>query len=138
MNFLFCIEKYKMYTLFFDGCSKGNPGRGGAGAVLYKDDIELESYSLYLGNKVTNNFAEYSGLILGLENVNRLQINSLHVKGDSLLVIRQMKGEYKVNATLKPLYQRAKELTCKEITFTHVFRAENKRADQLSNDAISM
>jgi ribonuclease HI len=125
-----------MYTLFFDGCSKGNPGRGGAGAVLYENDIELESYSLYVGDRVTNNFAEYSGLILGLENANRLGIKTLHIKGDSLLVIRQMNGEYKVNSTLKEIYLKAKSLTHDTFTFSHVYRTENKRADQLSNEAL--
>jgi ribonuclease HI len=54
------------YKLFFDGCSKGNPGLAGAGAVIYNNDQEIWSDSFFVGDKITNNYAEYSGLILGL------------------------------------------------------------------------
>ena len=86
------------YTLFFDGCSKGNPGKSGAGAVLYKNDIELWSQAYFVGEKQTNNYAEYMGLIIGLEEAVKKNLSSLTVKGDSLLVIKQMSGSYKVNS----------------------------------------
>ena len=128
-----------MHTLFFDGCSKGNPGKGGAGAVLYHEDREIELCKSYVGDSVTNNMAEYTALIIGLEKSIELGIPDLVVKGDSLLVIRQMKGEYKVNSpSLLLLYKKAKELASsfRSITFCHVYREENKRADQLSNEAL--
>ena len=127
------------YTLFFDGCSKGNPGKSGAGAVLYKNDIEIWSQAYFVGEKQTNNYAEYMGLIIGLEEAVKQNIACLAIKGDSLLVIKQMSGSYKVNSpNIIGLYKRARALSCaiKTVEFTHVYRANNKRADALSNDGI--
>jgi len=129
------------YKLFFDGCSKGNPGIAGAGAVIYNHfNKEIWSKSSFVGKKETNNVAEYSGLILGLEEVVEMggSIRNLIIKGDSKLVIEQMKGNYKVNSpNLLQLYKKAKELLLKgnfeSIDFIHVYRNENKRADELSN-----
>ena len=64
------VSKYKIqgkYILYFDGCCKGNPGPGGAGAVLYKNNIEIWSDSKFVGENVTNNIAEYTGMLIGLE-----------------------------------------------------------------------
>jgi ribonuclease HI len=136
---------YDEYTLFFDGCSKGNPGKAGAGAVLYRTDqrqaglIEIWSASEFVGANQTNNYAEYMGLILGLAEAVRKCLPNLLVKGDSLLVIKQMQGEYQVNAPhLLPLYQRACVLikNIGKVEFQHVYRTENKRADALSNAAL--
>ena len=126
-----------MFTLYFDGSSLGNPGKGGAGAVLYEDDKEIWTMSLYLGENVTNNVAEYKGLLLGIEECVKRDIKKLSVKGDSLLVINQMKGVYKVKAPhLKELYNNTKEFekNFDEITFTHVYRSENTRADYFSTN----
>ena len=125
--------------MFFDGCSKGNPGNAGAGAVIYQNDTELYSVSLFVGNKETNNVAEYNGLIIGLELATFNGIKELSVKGDSLLVIKQMKGEYKVkNKNLKILFERAQQLSLQfdKITFEHIYRENNQRADELSNIAL--
>jgi len=127
------------YTLFFDGCSKGNPGLAGAGAVIYKDDIEFWTSSIFVGKKETNNVAEYSGLIHGLKEAVRQNIKNIIVKGDSLLVIKQMKGEYQVkSANMVQLFTHAKKLTQQfdTITFEHVYRNDNKRADELSNEGL--
>jgi len=127
------------YTLFFDGCSKGNPGKSGAGAVLYKNTQEHWSKAQFVGEKQTNNYAEYMGLIIGLEEAVRQQVDTLAVKGDSLLVIKQMQGAYQVKSpSLLPLYNRARALVkqIKSVTFAHVYRADNKRADALSNEAL--
>jgi ribonuclease HI len=127
------------YTLFFDGCSKGNPGKAGAGAVIYRNQIEIYSQSSFVGEKTTNNVAEYSGLIMGLEKAVGLNINRLHVKGDSMLVIRQLRGEFKVNSpSITPLFQRAKQLEKQigQVTYEHVYREYNKRADQLANEGL--
>ena len=125
--------------LFFDGCSKGNPGKAGAGSVIYQNGIELYSKTLFVGNNETNNVSEYNGLIIGLELAIFNGIKELSVKGDSLLVIKQMKGEYKVkNKNLKILFERAKQLSLQfdKITFEHIYRENNQRADELSNIAL--
>jgi len=128
-----------LYTLYFDGCSKGNPGKAGAGYAIYKNDEEVMSKSIYVGDKETNNKAEYTGLLEGLRYAIENNINCLHVKGDSNLAIKQMKGEYKVKSeNILALYQEAKQL-CEHfshITFEHVYRKDNKRADQLANLAL--
>lgn len=127
------------YTLYFDGCSKGNPGKSGAGAVIYKDNDELWANSLFVGNNNTNNESEYSGLIFGLEKAKELNIENLDVKGDSMIVIKQMLGDYKVKSEkLLKLHKKAKNIALSFITisYQHVYRDFNKRADQLSNDGL--
>lgn len=127
------------FVMNFDGCSKGNPGIAGAGAVIYNNEIEILSNTFFVGEKATNNHAEYAGLILGLQMAYELNIKSLLVKGDSLLVINHMNGTYKCSSVnLIELYSRAKELESKfdNICYQHVLRNFNKRADALSNDAI--
>ena len=129
------------YILYFDGCSKGNPGLGGAGAVLYKDGEEVWGSSKLVGEKVTNNVAEYCGLIMGLQEVFVREIKNILVRGDSQLVIKQMKGEYKVkSSSLVEYYQQAKllEKYFDKIVFEHVYRDKNKRADELSNMALDL
>ena len=123
------------YILKFDGCSKGNPGQAGIGAVIYKNNNEIWSNSKYIGIK-TNNVAEYSALIFGLNSAVKLKINKLVILGDSQLVINQINGIYKVkNETLIPLYEMVIQLKryFSHITFTHIYRTENKRADELAN-----
>ena len=127
------------YTMHFDGCSKGNPGVAGAGAVIYKNDIEIWSNSKYVGDKETNNVAEYTGILIGMNAALDQNIKNIHVKGDSQLVIKQMRGEYKVkSANLLQLFNQAKrlELNFEKITYEHVYRSDNKRADVLSNDGL--
>jgi ribonuclease HI len=127
------------YTLNFDGCSKGNPGLAGAGAVIYHDDKEYWSDALFVGEMCTNNQAEYAGLILGLQQAKILGIKHLKILGDSLLVINQMKRVYNCKSiNLLHLYEKAKELETyfDKIEYEHVFRNKNKRADQLSNIAL--
>lgn len=127
------------FILFFDGCSKGNPGEAGAGAVLYSDNQELWSDSIFVGNKETNNKAEYSGLILGMREAIKRNIKDIIIKGDSQLVIRHMLGRYKVKSdNLIPLYKEAKELEKQfnRVKYIHVYRTENKKADELSNEGL--
>lgn len=126
------------YVLFFDGCSKSNPGPAGVGAVLYKNGQEIRAQSNFIGLQ-TNNVAEYMALIKGLDMVMKLNIKSLHVKGDSLLVINQMKGDWAVkHPNMIPLYEEAKHLekSFDKITYEHVKRNNNNRADKLANDSI--
>lgn len=129
------VTDLSKYTLNFDGCSKSNPGHAGIGAVIYKNGQEIWHCSKYIGKK-TNNQSEYSSLILGLQGAINLGINELQVFGDSLLVIKQINGIYKVkNEGLIELYETANKLKqCfNHITFEHVYRTENKRADELAN-----
>ena len=99
------------YRMNFDGCSKGNPGLSGAGAVIYNEGNEIWSGSQFVGTKSTNNCAEYSGLILGLQQAIQLNIKNLLVQGDSQLVIYQMQGKYQCKSdALVELYTTAKHL----------------------------
>lgn len=125
------------FKLNFDGASKGNPGLSGAGMVIYKNEEEIWSSHKFIGCK-TNNQAEYSALIFGLEGALKLGIKNLSVLGDSLLVINQVNGLYKVKSDfLLPLHKEVLSLKSKFdfIEFNHVYRDNNKRADQLSNMA---
>lgn len=126
------------YTMNFDGCSKGNPGFAGIGAVIYKEGDEVWASCKFIGLK-TNNYSEYSALIFGLKAALSMRIESLCVLGDSLLVINQINGIYKVKSNeLMQLYEEAMQLKnqFKFIEFNHVYREKNKRADELSNIAL--
>ena len=130
---------FQEYVLNFDGCCKGNPGPGGAGAVIYHNGHEIWSGCSFLGKNVTNNMSEYSGLIIGMREASRLDIQNLVVKGDSQLVIRQMMGQYNVNSdNLINLHNEAKALEkyFDAIIYKHVYRKDNARADKLSNDGL--
>ncbi len=87
------------YVLYFDGCSKGNPGIAGAGTVIYKNEEEIYTETTFVGDYETNNVAEYTGLIIGLGYAVNNKIQKLLVRGDSNLVIKQMNGEYQVKST---------------------------------------
>lgn len=128
------------YIMNFDGCSKGNPGHAGGGAVIYKDNQEIWSEHKYLGNYKTNNQAEYGSLLIGLYQARSLSIKSLLVLGDSEIVINQMMQKYRVKSpNLIPLHKEASEITkyFDNILFMHVYREQNTRADELSNLGIS-
>ena len=111
------------YLLKFDGCSKGNPGLAGAGAVIYQYDKEIWYDTFFVGEKATNNHAEYAGLILGLQQAKVMEIKNLRVEGDSLLVINHMKGIYKCKSiNLLELYDKVKELerSFEKIEYVHI------------------
>ena len=127
------------YILNFDGCSKGNPGLSGAGAVIYNNNIEVWGGYSFVDTSATNNQAEYTGLIIGLKYAVDNQIQDLLVQGDSQLVINQMTGKYKCNADkLVGLYKTAKALEkqIKTVQYAHVLRRFNSRSDELSNMAV--
>jgi ribonuclease HI len=128
------------YTLFFDGCSKGNPGLSGIGAVIYKNNVEHWASSRFIGEG-TNNESEYKALIMGLEEAKERNISELTVYGDSQLVINQVNGLFQVKAkNLFKFYENVMILkkSFKVILFIHVPREENQRADELSNLALSI
>jgi len=122
-----------------DGGARGNPGPAAAAYVLMDGDgAEVEARGEYLGS-VTNNVAEYSGLLAGLDAAGRLGVRSLKVFMDSELVVRQMTGEYRVkNAGLKPLYEQARTRVARftSVAFVAVPREDNARADALVNDTL--
>jgi ribonuclease HI len=130
--------------LRFDGGSRGNPGRAGCGFVILTsktNDTPICYDYKYLGNEETNNYAEYNGLIMGLEDVIKHNIKNIIIEGDSLLVINQLLGKWKVKSeNLKPLYEKASTLL-KEFdnyTLKHIPRSQNKKADKLANNAMDM
>ena len=125
-----------MITANVDGGARGNPGSAGYGAVI-KDETGQVLAELYEGIGIsTNNVAEYRGLIAALEWALAHGQRQLHVKSDSLLIVEQMLGNYKVkHEGLKPLYLKATRLAAEigGVTFEHVRRELNKEADRLSN-----
>lgn len=128
-----------IYEMYFDGCSKGNPGLSGAGSVIYKNGDEIWANSYFVSDDSTNNVAEYFGLIRGLKRAIKMKIKNIIVKGDSQLIIKQMTGQYQVRSeSMIELYNIAKELEMQfeTISYLHVYRKYNKRADQLSNEGI--
>ena len=122
-----------------DGGARGNPGPAGYGVVI-KDEAgrKVAALSEYLGHQ-TNNFAEYQGLIAALEYANQHGPKALKVISDSELLVRQIKGIYKVkNSVLQDLHGRAKELIAQMEWFSigHAFREQNQEADRLANEAM--
>jgi ribonuclease HI len=122
-----------------DGGARGNPGPAGYGVVI-KDESgkKVAALSEYLGHQ-TNNFAEYQGLIAALEYALKHGPKALKLISDSELLVRQIKGIYKVkNATLQDLHGRAKELIAQLDWFSigHALREHNQEADRLANEAM--
>ena len=122
-----------------DGGSRGNPGPAAFGYVLESDDGHvLDARGEAIGT-ATNNVAEYRGLIAGLESAVQRGVDELEVVSDSELLVKQMRGEYKVrNETLRTLQSEAAELAAglKRVTYTAVRRAHNELADRLVNEAL--
>ncbi|MBV9233337.1 MAG: ribonuclease HI family protein [Candidatus Eremiobacteraeota bacterium] len=123
-------------TLFADGGSRGNPGPAASAAILFGPDEEtIEEIGAYLGI-ATNNVAEWTALVLGLEAAVRRGIRRLKVRLDSELVVKQLRNEYRVkHAGLQPLYRRAAALlrNFDEVDVRHVARRANAAADRLVN-----
>jgi len=121
-----------------DGGSRGNPGPAGYGVRIEQEDgssVELKD-SIGIA---TNNVAEYRGLIAALEWAVANGIARLHVRADSDLLVKQMRGEYRVKSPgLQPLFEQARALarTIGHVTFEHVRRELNEDADRLANEAM--
>jgi len=122
-----------------DGGARGNPGPAGYGVVIQdQSGHKIAHLSEYLGHQ-TNNFAEYQGLIAALEYALQHGPKALKVISDSELLVRQIKGIYKVkNATLQDLHGRARELIAQLDWFSigHALREHNREADRLANEAM--
>jgi ribonuclease HI len=125
-----------MITAYFDGGARSNPGPAGYGVYIVDDaGTVVAELSGSLGI-ATNNVAEYNGLLAALQWAIDNTLTALTVKGDSLLIIEQMRGNYKVkNEGLKPLHMKARMLVMQigNVKFEHVPREHNKDADRLSN-----
>jgi ribonuclease HI len=129
----------KKYKLFSDGACRGNPGVGGAGAVItdVRENVIWEGKE-YLGH-CTNNIAEYRALILGLKGALTNGYKSLEVYLDSELLAKQINGSYRVkNENLQVLMKEVRSLltSFEFIQVQHVLRSHNSHADKLANLAI--
>ncbi len=126
-------------NLYTDGACRGNPGQGGAGAVLLDEEGNvLAAVKNYLG-LCTNNIAEYRALILGLEEALKIKCRRLHIYLDSELLTNQINGSYKVkNENLKALMRDVRKLLSYFDSYTveHIDRSQNHLADRLANEAI--
>ncbi len=124
------------FRAFIDGAARGNPGPAGAGVyVSAEGDQPAEEHFEALGH-ATNNVAEYSALLLALRCAEKRAASEVSIASDSLLLVQQMLGRYKVKAPhLKPLfaeaYERAKSF--RRFAIAHVPREDNKKADRLAN-----
>lgn len=129
-------DQVKVYA---DGGSRGNPGPSASGfVILTMDDVVLVEQGVYLGI-TTNNQAEYTALKLALEECRKLGVHEVFVHMDSLLVVNQMKGIFKIrNRELWPIHQAIKDLVknFEHVDFVHVPRELNKLADTAVNRAM--
>jgi len=127
------------FTTYVDGGARGNPGPAGWGALIQSPDGETIAELFGALPHATNNVAEYNGLLAALSWCAEHGATAVHVRSDSLLLVQQMRGVYKVkNEGLKPLYGQARLLAHKigRVTFEHVRRELNKEADRLANLAM--
>jgi len=125
--------------LFTDGGSRGNPGPAAYGFVLESEDGHVLAAVGEAIGVATNNVAEYRGLIAGLERAAETGVAELEVVSDSELLVKQMRGEYKVkNEKLRGLVAEAHDLAdrLEKITYTAVRREHNELADRLVNEAL--
>jgi probable phosphoglycerate mutase len=132
------------FTLYADGGSRGNPGPAGSGAIVRDENAAVVlTVSEFLG-VTTNNVAEYTAVLRALEGLATTLGSSaaeadILVRMDSMLVVRQMKGEWKIkHPNMKPLATSVAEAArrFKSVSYEHVYRENNKDADQLANEAM--
>ena len=126
-------------VVYIDGGSRGNPGDAAFGVYACDDDSKpVAAFGRFLGT-MTNNEAEYSGLLAALAWAHEEDVQELHVFSDSQLMVRQMNGQYRVkSANLKPLFEDAKRraATLPRFVIEHVRREGNVEADRLANLAM--
>ena len=124
--------------VYIDGASKGNPGPSGIGVVICRDKETIKNISSYIG-VATNNIAEYTALIYGLQEALILKAEVIKIKTDSQLLARQLNKVYKVkHPNIAGLYNQALNLLAafKEVSIENIPRAENTGADKLATQAI--
>lgn len=128
----------KELDIYIDGASKGNPGPSGIGVVICQSGETIKNFSSFIGN-TTNNVAEYTALIYGLEEALMLKAESVKINTDSQLLYRQLKKLYKVKSPkIIGLYNQAERLFShfKQATLKNIPREENKGADKLATKAV--
>jgi ribonuclease HI len=133
-------KDFPEFFIHSDGASRGNPGEAGAGAVISDSrGRTVKELKIYLG-MASNNVAEYQAATLALERAFELGAKSVTLSLDSELVVRQLRGEYRVREPhLKILHQKAREILNRfsRYSILYIPREENRRADQLANEAIN-
>jgi ribonuclease HI len=133
------VKVVAAYRANIDGGSRGNPGPAAYGVVIRdpKGDI-VAKLKKYIG-RMTNNVAEYYGLIAALDYVQSQKIKALRIESDSELLVKQMRGVYKVRSPeLQPLFERARKMSeaLESFRIDHVYREQNREADALANEAM--
>lgn len=127
------------YRANIDGGSRGNPGPASYGVVIRDPRGEVVAKLKKHIGRMTNNVAEYYGLIAALDYAQSRGIRVLRIESDSELLVRQMRGQYKVkSAELRPLFERARKMAQGFSSFKidHVYREQNAEADTLANEAL--
>jgi ribonuclease HI len=125
-------------NMYIDGAARGNPGPAAYAVILTRPGQPVVEEANTIGT-ATNNVAEYTALIEGLELAAELGVKKLDIFSDSELLVKQMNGEYRVkNPDLLELYQEAKRLAAgfEKVTLKHVRREQNARADAIGNEAL--
>ena len=129
----------KRAVLYADGACRGNPGPAGSGAALVNEDGHVVAERMHFLGPGTNNVAEYTALVIGLEEAWRHKVEDLEIRMDSKLVVEQMNGRWRVrDAKLRPLADRTRELLARfpKWRLRHIPRDQNAVADLLANRAI--
>ncbi|MFN4227224.1 MAG: ribonuclease HI family protein [Candidatus Ratteibacteria bacterium] len=127
----------KIY-IYIDGASKGNPGKSAYGVVIFKNDKIYKKIGDYIGI-TTNNVAEYISLIFALIECLPFKTNEIEIRSDSQLLVKQVKGEYKVRDEKLLIFHKIVNFLFSKynnIKITHISREDNKIADQLANSFI--
>ena len=127
-----------MYKIYCDGASRSNPGEASIGVSIQIDEQEVYTIAKKIG-VATNNVAEYEGLRTALDYCDKNNLKGVQIYLDSLLVVQQVNGKYKVKSkNLKDLYNQCTDLIEKidNLEIHHVPREQNKRADELANIAL--
>jgi ribonuclease HI len=125
-------------TIYTDGAARGNPGPAAFAYIISRDGALVVEEAGCLG-ETTNNIAEYTALVRALEHAVKLSADTLVIHSDSELLVKQMKGEYRVkNEDLKTLFEEAKRLSrrFRSVSLVHVRRDQNSDADRLCNQAL--
>ncbi len=127
------------YRANIDGGSRGNPGPAAYGVIIRDGRGEIVArLKKYIG-RMTNNVAEYYGLIAAMDYAQSQAIRALRIESDSELLVKQMRGQYKVKSEdLRPLFERAQKMSKAFDSFRieHVYREQNREADALANEAL--
>ena len=129
----------KRLAIYVDGASRGNPGPAAVG-VLIKDETGATTLKVSSSiGRATNNQAEYSALIMALQEARKLGADQVHINTDSQLMAEQINGNYKVrNAHIRPLFEKAMQLLTafQYYSIDHIPRYLNSEADALANEAL--